>query len=337
MKKLSLPIFNNVEITLEAPSNLILKNITNINDQIFLDFLIKNYQLLYDCFDEKKENSFQISFDDLNHELITFDFDAKIKKAINLEKPDLKFSPKNKRDLLLLLISYFPQFALLIKNFHLSAYTSIMVAELILKEKIDVTNFVQAKKYIDIINKIKWDRPQTDNEKQSGVSNLGSVSEKLLEKAFDTLIDGTNLFKTTSQEIQSYGDFVLMCLPNNLWISVKSNFARERLLASGYTTDILGVGFFTDSKEFTSYSKVRNFQRVGFLAMYLPDIALTEMQDANTTSTYDEVIHKFKELGKALPKNINGTDFYRPLSQIYKDLQQLLAQSDISKRTTISF
>ena len=115
-----------------------------------------------------------------------------------------------------------------------------------------------------IISRSRWTREQDKGERQSGVSNLGKVSELLLERALNALNDNDNFFKTNDPKVKTYGDFVLMCLPNNLWISVKSNYARERLLASGYTIDIIGVGFFTDMKEFISPSKIRNFEGVQY-------------------------------------------------------------------------
>jgi hypothetical protein len=337
MKSIILKDLNNLNFVLEDPNTINYSHIVSSNHTDVVNFLSDTYTQIYSLFNEKLATSFQIDFDSFKTIMVCPAFDRSAIKAIKADKVVLDFKGKTDRDYLLLLIAYIPNLGIVFQNTHLSAYTSLLVAEYILNKKIDATNFVEAKKYIDFINLNKWTRPQTDNEKQSGVSNLGGVSEKLLEKAFDTLIDGTNLFKTTSQEIQSYGDFVLMCLPNNLWISVKSNFARERLLASGYTTDILGVGFFTDSKEFTSYAKVRNFQRVGFLAMYLPDIALNDTQVLNETSTYQEVVDKFKDMGREMPKNINGTNFYRPLSLIADDLKKLLSQTDITKRTTINF
>jgi hypothetical protein len=219
----------------------------------------------------------------------------------------------------------------------LLAPIAIKSSEVYLNLTIDSTNFITAKQFIDQINRHRWTRPQNDSEQQSGVSNLGGVSELLLEIAMNQLIDGLNFFKTNNQQVQSYGDFVLMCLPNNLWLSVKSNFARERLLASGYTTDILGVGFFTSKDEFTSKAKIRNFQRVGFLAMYLPDIPVSEIQVTNNTNTYDEVMEFYAANGINLPININGTLFLRRLSNLHADISAILAITDISNRTTLSF
>lgn len=227
----------------------------------------------------------------------------------------------------------FPDFAHLLCSYSVKADTAILAAEHALGVTTDATNFISVKSFLDGINRQRWSlRNPTDSEKQSGVSNLGTTSERLLEKVMASMIDGENFFKVENNKVNSYGDFVLMCLPNNLWLSVKSNFARERLLASGFTTDIIGVGFFTDKDEFTSQSKIRNFQRSGFLAMYIPDQPVSEAQLANNTNTYDEVLAYYNEREITLPKNINGTDFLRKLSTIGDDMQRLLNQQDISKR-----
>ena len=150
-----------------------------------------------------------------------------------------------------------------------------------------------------------------------------------------SMLKHDTFFKVDHSQVQSYGDFVIMCLPNNLWISVKSNFARERLLASGFSTDIIGVGFFEDPTEFSSYVKIRNFQRAGFLAMYCPDIAVTTKQVQNNTSTYEEVIKAYT--GRDMPLNINGKPFIRPLSHLKKHLDKLLVEQDVRRRFIVDF
>jgi len=151
------------------------------------------------------------------------------------------------------------------------------------------------------------------------------------------LIDDVSFFKTGNAKIQSYGDFVVTCLPNNLWISVKSNFARERLLASGYSNDILGAGFFEDASEFTQPVRIRNFQRAGFLAMYCPDIAVTERQITAGTSTYHEIEQFHVNNGTSMPLNINGKQFIRKLSNLATDIETLLSETDIRRRFTVDF
>jgi hypothetical protein len=234
-------------------------------------------------------------------------------------------------------LNVFPVFSHLTKNINIKKDLAIKAAEIDLGFEVDITNFIEFKRYLGRINHDRWSRTKTLSEQQGGKSILGATSELLLQLAFGSLIDGTNLFKVTNQKVSSYGDFILMCLPNNLWLSVKSNFARERLLASGYTTDIIGVGFFEQKTEFTSTAKIRNFQRVGFLAMYIPDAPVTEEQYLKGTNTYNQVIEVYSNKNQKPPKNINGSEFIRPLSDIAKDMENLLKQKDITKRVVLDF
>lgn len=235
-------------------------------------------------------------------------------------------------------LTRFPIFFGFLQNLNVPAPLVIAHAEGLFGEHCSAENFIQLKKIIDDWNRNRWTRDKDQSERQSGVSMLGNISEALLDNAMSEYVDGTNFFKVTISDVQSYGDFVLMCLPNNLWLSVKSNFARERLLASGFTTDILGVGFFTDSTEFTSGAKIRNFQKVGFLAMYVPDIPVTQEQVDSGISTYHQIEQFYLQTQNGqLPLNINGRPFIRKLSDLYADLGRLLAVTDIKRRVTIGF
>lgn len=231
----------------------------------------------------------------------------------------------------------FPLFAGLLNNCIISATQSIKNAESLLGQRVDSSNFIEIKGIIDEVNRSIWNRDKDVSEAQSGVSTLGTISETLLKIVFEDLVDDVNFFKVNQSSVQSYGDFVLTCLPNNLWLSVKSNFARERLLASGYTNDILGVGFFQDATEFIGEVRIRNFQRAGFLAMYCPDVPVSEKQIEENTNTFDEIHAHYQEQQKDLPTNINGKPFIRKLSEIRSDLMVLLEQEDIRNRTTVSF
>ena len=88
-----------------------------------------------------------------------------------------------------------------------------------------------------------WNRNQSPSERQSGNSVIGSISENLFAELFKPLMKDDTLFKVNNNKVSSYGDFMIMSLPNNLWISVEPSNARERLLASIYNTDIIGIGF----------------------------------------------------------------------------------------------
>ena len=251
-------------------------------------------------------------------------------KATNKDRFYLQFIVRN-------FISRHPKFLGLFLNNVTLAKPCIENAEILLNKYVDVTNFIEIKSIIDQINETAWNREQDTSESQSGVSTLGTISETLLEMVFGRLIDGTTFFHVDQSDVQSYGDFVLMCLPNNLWLSVKSNFSRERLLASGYSNDILGVGFFQEAKEFTSLVRVRNFQRAGFLAIYCPDHSVSKTQVENSTNTYDQVVNHYLQNGGTIPQNINGQPFIRKLSNLTSDLKTLLDETDIKKRTTVNF
>jgi hypothetical protein len=305
------------------------------------EFLRSMYNLLYSRLRED-EGLFQIDFDEIDKDLIStiISNDNPRLSLRKLNGAKISSSEWNKNPIqkaFVLFFSIYPDFNLFIKNIHADADINILNAENLFGEITSTNNFLNIKRKIDELNNLNWSREKDTSERQAGVSILGNMSETLLATAMETLIDNQNFFRSQNHDVQSYGDFVLMCLPNNLWISVKSNFARERLLASGYTTDIIGVGYFTDSAEFTSQTKIRNFIKVGFLAMYIPNIPITEEQLNQNISTYEEVIQFYENTNRALPKNINGQNFLRPLSQLYNDLNSLLEIEDIKRRTTVKY
>lgn len=224
----------------------------------------------------------------------------------------------------------------LLNNLTSSSTIAIANAEFLLGQPVDGGNFIRAKAVIDRIARSIWSRGRDSSESQSSVSALGQISENLLSRALEAHL-GDEFFRVTGNSVKSYGDFVALCLPNNLWISVKSNYARERLLASGYSNDIVGAGFFVQAAEFTNAVRIRNFQRAGFLAMYVPDVAVSDAQAAAGSSTYQEVIDAYDANGVAHPLNINGKPFIRPLSGLSNDIGALMAMNPISMRLTVNF
>ena len=126
----------------------------------------------------------------------------------------------------------FPVFVTFIQNCRLKAHIAIKHAEFLIDETCDINNFIKLKRIIGQFNRLNWTREMDTSERQASVSNLGTISETLLNTAFGNP-DNKNFFKVTSGRVNSYGDFVLMCLPNNLWLSVKSNFAGKDCLHPG--------------------------------------------------------------------------------------------------------
>jgi hypothetical protein len=315
-----------------------------ITQSIFDTFLSPMQKLLLSHIDSDTKTFSHIDFDVIKPEIekivanVPLEVIAKI-KSIGIDGKSItgsQWKSMSSHRGLMFFLQYYPEYSNLVTNVNLLASIAIKSAEVHLSAPINASNFVLAKQFYDQINRQRWTRALTPSEQQSGVSNLGGFSEALIQKALEGFIDGKNFFKTNNPKVQSYGDFVLMCLPNNLWLSVKSNFARERLLASGYTTDIIGVGFFTDSSEFTSTAKIRNFQRVGFLAMYLPNIPISEQQITDESNTFDEVVSFYGGIDE-LPVNINGTKFIRPLSSLASDLGKLIDEPNIANRIACDF
>lgn len=268
-------------------------------------------------------------------------YDLALTDGLTLDVPSKRSDIPRERDCTQIAIQVFlrsyPLFVSFMENCRIKADIAISHAEILCGEDCNIGNFIKLKRIANQFNAKCWSRQQSTSESQASVSNLGTMSEKLINGAFGGLVDGANLFKVNSDRVQSYGDFVLMCLPNNLWLSVKSGFSRERLLASGYGNDILAVGFFQDFEEFTSRVRIRNMMKAGFLCLYLPDVPVTPEQIEAHTSTFEQTSEYYKSSKVDWPVNINGRDFIRPLSQISDDLERLISIPDISKRLTIDF
>lgn len=224
-------------------------------------------------------------------------------------------------------LPHYPEFYVFIQNMNASARVDVECSQKIfeLENPGAIFNCSSIKSISNSLHNTRWSREMTFKEKQGGVAVLGKISELLLEKELVDLVSDDNHFYNSSNmppQIKAYGDFVIMCQPNNLWLSVKSGFSRERLLASGYTNDVIGVGFFQDAAEFTNTARLRNFKKAGFLAIYVPSVPVTEDQIASGINTYDEVVKTYGGVDK-LPQNINGTVLIRDLSNLHSDLKAL--------------
>lgn len=108
--------------------------------------------------------------------------------------------------------------------------------------------------------------------------------------------------------------------------NVESSFVRERLLTFGFTNDILGAGFFQGAIEFTALTRIRYFQRAGFLAMHCSDVAVTDSQITKGLSTHQGVLEYYKYNDHAIPTNMNGKRFIRKLIDFCDDLRNILSQ-----------
>ncbi len=230
-----------------------------------------------------------------------------------------------------------PIFITFIQNCRLLGGLQLKHAQELMNSACKLDNFMDLKRICNQFYKQNWTRDQDSSESQASNTNLGHLSESLLKEAFSSILRENVFEKVGKSDARSYGDFVVSALPNNLWLSVKSNFARERLLASGFSNDIVGVGFFEEVKEFTSLVKIRHFQRAGFLAIYLPDEPVTIKQIDEGINTFESVEEHYAQSSKTLPTNINGKPFLRALSQLPADLESVIKHKSLRQRLTVNF
>jgi len=330
--------FRDKNIAFESPDKILFSS----------QFQLKIYSFFYSklpykgdykfCFDTDFIASEQSDIDLLDEFRISEIKNKNLPGGKGLSEVDLK-RYKNQLIIRKYLFDDFPEFVSLFKNNVVLQNHVIENAKILLGIKeINIENFIDIKALSNKMHIDRWSRNPSASERQSGNPTVGKISENLIEAAFSGMVDNKTFFNSKGNDsIKSYGDFVMLCLPNNLWISVKSGYAKERLLASGFSNDILGAGVFEDYEEFTSDSKIRNLKKVGFLAIYCPDIPVTEEQIEKRINTYDQIINDFTKNNKIEPVNLNGKPFFRKLSKIKDDLEEMINEKDIGKRSTIGF
>lgn len=120
------------------------------------------------------------------------------------------------------------------------------------------------------------------------------------------------------RSLKAFGDILIPCGPTNLVVSVKSEAAKERLLYSSNSIEGVGFGFFKHANEFWSDSRMNLYKRMGFTAIYLPDV------------TYDTLVAELDARGKLKNAvNVNGTDLYRPHKQFASDMKRVVGKSSM--------
>lgn len=116
-------------------------------------------------------------------------------------------------------------------------------------------------------------------------SVIGGVSELICEMGLRAAAPGRYAHLPNSWSW--IGDYAITGLPFNLYISVKSYYARERLIASGTgqgAAPIIGYGLFQDETEWSPV-RVHQYRHRGFVAIYMPT-ALYNILNAKTGRGY---------------------------------------------------
>ncbi|MHA1613597.1 MAG: hypothetical protein ACTSYJ_02060 [Candidatus Thorarchaeota archaeon] len=125
-----------------------------------------------------------------------------------------------------------------------------------------------------------------------------------------------NLTKGNLKELGFLGDFLIPAAPSNLLISVKTEKARERLLASGFGLPVVGFGFFSEPNEFWSKERMLSYRMTGFTAIYMPE------------NTYRGIIEHLEENGiKDQNCNQFQRELYRPLTKFGDDIVRVTGKN----------
>lgn len=159
------------------------------------------------------------------------------------------------------------------------------------------------------------------------VSTIGGVTELICELALKATVP--NKYSTLPDGWKWVGDFAIMGSPFNVFISVKSYYARERLIVSGMgqnAAPVVGWGLFEKLNEW-SPSRVKQYKQRGFLAIYMPEMLYNELleQDENNPALTPREKKKYPSAkGYPVTKIVNIYD--RPLIRKINDFADDIAR-----------
>lgn len=202
----------------------------------------------------------------------------------------------------------------------LPSQKEIIMAEIMRRARLKGKSFAYQYNHLDDIlnarNAVSDDIKA--NDLQEDVSVVGSVTELICEiglkasvpKRYDRLPDGWNWF----------GDYAITGLPFNLYISVKSYSARERLIVSGTgqgAAPVIGYGLFDKPSEWAS-SRVEQYKHRGFVAIYIPrKLYLTLASKQNVTTKATDIT------------NIYGKPLLRIMDEFVSDIKKVVHKNTL--------
>ena len=139
------------------------------------------------------------------------------------------------------------------------------------------------------------------------VSVIGKISEYICELALKSAAPGR--YCRPPKNWDWVGDYELLGAPFNLFISVKSYAAKERLIVSGtgqLAAPVIGWGLFNDKKEW-SPSRVKQYKQRGFLAIYMPRTLYKSLDSEEIDESKDYPVTKIVNIyGQPLIRKINA-------------------------------
>lgn len=151
------------------------------------------------------------------------------------------------------------------------------------------------------------------------VSIIGAITEKICEIGIESVCD-RDRFGRLPKNWKWLGDFAITGLPFNLYISVKSYYARERLIVSGtgqIAAPVIGYGLFKDISEWGP-SRIQQYKHRGFIAIYMPKELYKELSIKRGSG------HPVTEIN-----NNYGKPFLRDLSNFAKDLKSVISKDNV--------
>lgn len=150
------------------------------------------------------------------------------------------------------------------------------------------------------------------------VSVTGFVTERICEIALRAA--GETRYADVPKNWKWIGDFAILGTPFNVFVSVKSYKAKERLLVSGTgqnAAPVIGYGLFNDEKEW-SPDRVKQYKHRGFVAIYMPN---------DLYKSLAEKIGKKYPSKKGYPstdiKNIYDNPLLRKIEDFPRDLKKM--------------
>lgn len=116
------------------------------------------------------------------------------------------------------------------------------------------------------------------------VSVTGKVTELICEIALKA--SAQTRYDRLPKTWDWVGDFAIIGSPFNLFVSVKSYKAKERLIVSGMgqnAAPVIGYGLFDDPSEWST-ERVKQYKQRGFIAIYMPKKLYDTLGKQHTSS-----------------------------------------------------
>lgn len=146
------------------------------------------------------------------------------------------------------------------------------------------------------------------------VKVTGAVTELICKIALDAA--APDRYDHLPKTWDWVGDYAIMGSPFNLFISVKSYKAKERLIVSGMgqnAAPVVGYGLFNDPSEW-SPDRVKQYKQRGFIAIYMPRLLYDTLERMSSTTPALSPVEQRKYTPEKDYPATNITNIYnRPL------------------------